>query len=157
MRRLIPTIVAFAWLGACGGEAPPPQEAPVDQSAIRADSVALAMAAFDPAVFDTVSWETPQAAIERGGLVFRISCSKCHGDGGRGNGNFVMDGDTLRPPSFLAADWRFADDPMGLRQQIYTGNIAGMPYWGLVGLKYRDVDAVATYITEFLRVNYGQK
>ena len=32
-----------------------------------------------------------------------------------------------------------------------------MPYWGLVGLKYRDVDAVARYVTDFLRVNYGQK
>lgn len=153
MRRMIPTALVFTWLGACGGE-PPAQEVP--QGPTRADSVEMAMAAFDPAAFDTIQWETPQAAVERGGLVYRISCSKCHGDGGRGNGNFVLQGDTLRPPSFLAADWRFADDPVGLRQAIYTGNVAGMPYWGLVGLKYRDVDAVARYIIDFLRVNYGQ-
>ncbi len=117
----------------------------------------LATTAFDPAAFDTITWKNQQEAIERGGLVYRISCSKCHGDGGRGNGNFVLQGDTLRPPSFLGKDWRFAADPMGLRKQIFTGNVAGMPYWGLVGLKYRDLDAVARYITDFLRPNYGEK
>ena len=101
------------------------------------------------------AWD--QEAVERGGLVYRISCSKCHGDGGRGNGNFVLQGDTLRPPSFLASDWRFAEDPVGLRQAIYTGNVAGMPYWGLVGLKYRDIDAVSRYVIDFLRVNYGER
>ena len=154
MRRLIPTLVVITWLGACGGEPPAQEEVP--QGPTRADSVGLAIAAFDAAAFDTVSWETPQEALERGGLVFRISCSKCHGDGGRGNGNFVIQGDTLHPPSFLAADWHLADNPVGLRQAIYSGNVAGMPYWGLVGLKYRDVDAVAQYIVDFLRVNYGE-
>lgn len=155
MRRSIPTIIAFAWLSACGGE--PPAQEPVEQGPSRADSVAIAVAAFEPATFDTIKWETPQAAVERGGLVYRISCAKCHGDGGRGNGNFVMGGDTLRPPSFLTADWRFANDPMGLRQAIFSGNVAGMPYWGLVGFKYRDVDAVALYILDFLRPNYGAR
>lgn len=155
MRRMIPTLVAFAWLGACGGEPPAREEVP--QGPTRADSVEIAMAAFEPAAFDTIQWETDQEAVERGGLVYRISCSKCHGDGGRGNGNFVLHGDTLRPPSFLTADWRFAEDPVGLRRTIYTGNVAGMPYWGLVGLKYRDVDAVSRYIIDFLRVNYGER
>jgi mono/diheme cytochrome c family protein len=155
MRRSIPTIIALAWVGACGGE-PPAQEA-LPQGPSRADSVAIATAAFDPAGLDTISWESPQAAVERGGLVYRISCAKCHGDGGRGNGNFVLAGDTLRPPSFLAKDWRFAEDPIGLRQYIFSGNEAGMPYWGLVGLKYRDLDAVSLYITDFLRVNYGER
>ena len=155
MRRLIPIVAAFAWLGACGGE--PPAQEPVQQAPDRADSVALAAQTFDPTAYDTIAWETPQAALERGGVVFRVSCSKCHGDGGRGNGNFVFQGDTLHPPSFLAVDWRFAGDPMGLRQAIFAGNVLGMPYWGLVGLKHRDVDAVSRYITEFLRVNYGEK
>lgn len=155
MRRLIPALVAFAWLGACSKSEPPAQEVP--QGPTRADSVQIAMAAFDSTVFDTITWKTNQEALERGGLVYRISCAKCHGDGGRGNGNFVLNGDTLRPPSFLAKDWHYADDPIGLRRQIYTGNVVGMPYWGLVGLKYRDLDAVARYITGFLRVNYGEK
>lgn len=155
MRRLIPTFVAFAWLGACAGGEPSGQEPA--QSSGKADSVQLALAAFDSTVFDTISWETPDAAIERGSLVFRISCSKCHGEAGRGNGNFVLQGDTLRPPSFLAADWRFANDPLGLRRQIFSGNVAGMPYWGLVGLKYKDIDATALYIENFLRPNYGDE
>lgn len=155
MRRLIPVIAAFAWMGACGGE--PPAQEPVQEGPSRADSVVMAMETFDAAAFDTITWENAQAAVERGGLVFRISCSKCHGDGGRGNGNFVFQGDTLHPPSFLTADWRFAEDPMGLRQAIFSGNALGMPYWGLVGLKYRDVDAVARYIVDFLRVNYGER
>lgn len=154
MRRTFPFIIALAWLGACGGERP--AEEPVVQGPTRADSVQMAAENFDPAGLDTIQWKTPQEAIERGGLVFRISCAKCHGDGGRGNGNFVFQGDTLRPPSFLASDWRFANDPVGLRETIFTGNVLGMPYWGLVGLKYRDLDAVARYITEFLRPNYGQ-
>jgi mono/diheme cytochrome c family protein len=153
MRRTIPVLIALGWLGACGGE--PPQEEAVPEGPTRADSVELASAAFDATVLDTISWETEQEAVERGGLVYRISCSKCHGDGGRGNGNFVVQGDTLRPPSFLEADWRFADDPLGLRAAIFSGNVAGMPYWGLVGLKYRDIDAVAIYIHSFLRPNYG--
>ena len=155
MRRFIPALFAFAWLGACTGE-PPASGEPAVQGPSRADSVGLAMEAFDPAAFDTIAWDSAQAAIERGGLAVRISCAKCHGDGGRGNGNFVIQGDTLRPPSFLAEDWRFAEDPVELRRQIYTGNVAGMPYWGLVGLKYRDIDAVARYIIDFLRPTYGQ-
>ena len=153
MRRTIPVLAALAWLGACAGEAPQEE---VVQGPTRADSVAIAESAFEATAFDTISWESDQAATERGGLVYRISCAKCHGDGGRGNGNFVHQGDTLRPPSFLTTDWRFAEDPMGLRQAIFTGNVLGMPYWGLVGLKYRDVDAVARYITDFLRPNYGE-
>lgn len=153
MRRLITLLIAFAWLGACAQEAPQEEALP---GLSRADSVDTAMAAFDAAVFDTISWETEQAAIDRGGLVYRISCSKCHGDGGRGNGNFTVQGDTLRPPSFLATDWRFLEDGIGLRRQIFIGNVAGMPYWGLVGLKYKDIDAVATYITAYLRPTYGE-
>ncbi|MFQ5537368.1 MAG: c-type cytochrome [Gemmatimonadota bacterium] len=150
MRRMIPAALSLAWLAACGGG----EQAQAPQGPTRADSVQMAMAAFDSTAFDTIQWESPDKAIERGSLVFRISCSKCHGEVGRGNGNFVFKGDTLRPPSFLTPDWKYADDPMGLRKKIFSGNVAGMPYWGLVGLKYRDVDAVARFIMEFLRTNY---
>lgn len=148
MSRWIPSLATLTVVAACSGERP---AAEVPAGPTREDSVQMAMTAFDPAAFDTISWESDQAASERGSLVFRISCSKCHGEGGAGDGGFVLQGDTLRPPSFLTPDWRFADDPIGLRRQIFSGNVAGMPYWGLVGLKYRDIDAVARYVTGTLR------
>ncbi|MEQ9400395.1 MAG: cytochrome c [Longimicrobiales bacterium] len=154
MRRTTPALASFviALTAACQTEEAPP---PVDRTAARADTVAMAAAAFDAEVFDTIVWTTPGEATDRGALVFRISCSKCHGEGGAGDGLFVFQGDTLHPPSFLGADWRFADDPEGLRRQIFSGSAVGMPYWGLVGLKYRDVDAVARYIQGPLRRSDG--
>ena len=41
----------------------------------------------------------------------------------------------------------------GLREFIYTGAEGGMPHWGLEGLKYRDVDAVARFILDRLTAN----
>ena len=72
MGRIIPLLAALAWLGACGSDAPQ-QEAPEGPS--RADSVEIAIETFDAAVFDTIAWESDQAALDRGGLVFRISCA----------------------------------------------------------------------------------
>jgi mono/diheme cytochrome c family protein len=141
------TLAATA-VAACGPAAVPQEEA---QGPTRADSVGMALQAFDASVFDTIAWESDQARSERGGLVFTISCSKCHGPHGGGDGNFVIQGDTLRPPSFLQPEWGFADAPMALRRYIFSGNVAGMPYWGLVGLKYRDIDAVAYFIETPLR------
>lgn len=132
---------------ACAGEAPPAEEA----GPSSADSVVMAAAQYDPANFDTIQWDTPEAAVERGGVVFNYSCARCHGPQGYGDGGFVSEGDTLRPPSFHQADWRFANDLAGLRSLVYTGAEGGMPHWGLVGLKYRDVDAVTRYIMEGLR------
>ncbi len=133
---------------ACG---PAPETQDEAQAPTRADSVAMAMQAFDEAVFDTIAWESDEARSERGRLVFNISCSKCHGLHGGGDGGFVTQGDTLRPPSFLQSGWRFAETPMDLRRYIFSGSVAGMPYWGLVGLKYRDIDAVAYFIETPLR------
>ena len=42
-------------------------------------TMAMAMAAYDPSAFDTISWDDPAAAVERGATVFRFSCQKCHG------------------------------------------------------------------------------
>jgi mono/diheme cytochrome c family protein len=117
----------------------------------RADSAEMALARFDSTVFDTIQWQSPEAATERGRLVYRVSCMTCHGEGGAGGRGFIFQGDTLQPPSFTARDWQFANDPVGLRRRIYAGSVLGMPYWGLVGMSYKDVDAVARYITGVLR------
>jgi mono/diheme cytochrome c family protein len=135
-------------LVACRSEDAPE---PADEATAHADSVMLAEAMYDPAAFDTISWDSADAALARGEVVYSYSCSKCHGPVGAGDGGLVLHGDTLRPPSFLAPGWRFAEDREGLRRQVFTGTARGMPHWGFYGLKYRDIDAVAAFIQERLR------
>jgi mono/diheme cytochrome c family protein len=140
------TLAAMGFLAACGSEpAPPPQEGPT-----ATDSVQAALAQYDPTVFDSISWETPEDAVVRGSVVFSYSCVRCHGRYGEGDGGFVTQGDTLRPPDLTAPEWRFIDNLEVLRQFIYTGAEGGMPHWGLEGLSYRDVDAAAQFLLKGL-------
>ena len=114
---------------------------------------------YSAAAFDTIKWEDEAAAIARGKDVYNWVCAKCHGTTGKGDGGEVLEGDTLHPPSFVAREWRFANDTEGLWQRIYLGNNRGMPHWGEVGLQPRDVMAVATYTQKDLRkqVALGQQ
>ena len=150
MRSLVTLSALSLLLVGCG---PSAEEREAEMEAARqqaqADSVMLADEMYDPAAFDTISWESEEAELERGGVVFRYSCRKCHGEEGAGDGGFVQRGDTLRPPSFLADDWALERET--IRRRVFSGTAEGMPHWGLYGLNYRDIDAVATYILEELR------
>jgi len=147
MRGIGLSLAVLVGVAACGGGG-----GDADQDVVqRVDSVALAAEAYDSAAFDTITWESEAKATERGGVVWAYSCQKCHGERGRGDAGFVMHGDTLEPPSFLAMDWEYASDPEGVRQAIFTGNREGMPHWGLVGLKPKDIEAVTIYILQDLR------
>jgi len=73
------------------------------------------------------------------------------GEEGYGDGEYEVDGHTLRPPSFRAADWRFADDAEALRRYIYAGNAQGMPHWGIRRMAARDIVALDLYIRTELR------
>ena len=150
MRPFIPVLVSLAWLGACGGSSNA-HTAEANKDSIQADSATLASAAFDSTVFDTITWKKAGADTARGSLVYRISCVRCHGEDGAGVKNAVFRGDTLNVPSFLGPDWALADSPMALRKLIFVGDSTGMPHFGIIGLHYRDVDAVARYITQDLR------
>ncbi len=141
----MPLVFALASVACEGGE--PAQDA----ADAGPDSVAIARQAYDAAAFDTVTWENQEAAIERGQVVYRFSCLKCHGEEGLGDAGFIRGGDTLRPPSFLDPEWQYAEDKAGLREQVFVGTAEKMPHWGLVGLGPKDLDAVAIYILEDLR------
>ena len=115
-----------------------------------ADTVAVALTKFDPAMFDTVHWASDSVRLARGADVFKWACAECHGPRGYGDGGKVTaKGDTLRPPNFHAG-WRLAGDPMGVRRKVYTGNVQGMPHWGLRHIEPRDIDAVSAYILTVL-------
>jgi mono/diheme cytochrome c family protein len=138
----IPLAVAAFFSGCAPGE-PAQEEAAGDTAAT---SMADAREAYDPTAFDTITWESEQAALDRGEVVYRFSCLRCHGDRGLGDAGFVRGGDTLRPPSFREPDWIFADDKEGIREQVFVGTSEGMPHWGLEGLPAKDIDAVAAFI-----------
>jgi mono/diheme cytochrome c family protein len=132
----------------CGGQESEAELEAKKQEA-RAESLRMAEEMYDASVFDTLTWETPEARLRRGGLVWRSSCQKCHGIEGGGNGEMAMQFE-LEIPSFLVPDWEYAGDVDALRHRVFVGYSGDMPNWGLVGLKYRDVDAVAAHVAEKL-------
>jgi mono/diheme cytochrome c family protein len=146
MRRVPLALLVLLPLVACGGGTQ-------DQTEVaRPDSVAMAMALeqYSPALFDSITWAADTAETNRGAVTWIFSCKKCHGETGHGDARLVVEGDTIVPPDFSVAGWRFATDREGLLKYIYTGNEKRMPHWGIEGLKPRDMAAVATYIQTML-------
>lgn len=132
-------LAAALGLAACEAE-------PEQTRLTEAEQVTAATNQFDPAAFDTVSWESDEAAIERGRDIFKWACAECHGEDGRGDGGRVIDGDTIRPPSFHQEDWPYAEDHELLQEKVFVGNTLGMPHWGLRQMQPRDVVAVEKFI-----------
>lgn len=136
----LPLVVA-----ACGGGRAD------DDGVETGETETVPAAVIDLAVFDSIGWTDDAVALDRGATVYAYSCARCHGDTGAGDGRYRLQGRLLRPPSFRAADWEFANDFEGLREAILTGDrTRGMPCWSDAGLPARDVDAVARYITRRL-------
>ena len=79
-----------------------------------------------------------------------FSCATCHGSDGLGQGETAVAA-SLDMPNLIAPDWEKAGDLAAIRRSIYVGHESQMPSWGLVGLKYRDIDAVSHYIDDLLR------
>ncbi len=111
-----------------------------------AEETEVAGQQYNPAAYDTVRWESESAAIDRGRDIFLWACADCHGEEGRGDAGRVIDGDTIRPPSFHQEDWPYADDPDALHRKVFVGNSLGMPHWGLRQMRPRDIVAVERYI-----------
>ena len=146
MRQLALVLLAAGAVAAC-------QKAKSESAAQPnpADTVAVAEAEFSPAVFDTVKWASDSLRLARGADVFKWGCAECHGPQGRGDGGKVTEqGDTLRPPDFHAPNWRLAGDTTEVERKVFTGNVRGMPHWGLRRMELRDIDAVAAYVLTVL-------
>ena len=146
IRRLLLATLPLVLL-ACSGDAP---ESGAASAADALQAGVLDQSLFDTALFDSIAWVSDGAARSRGATVYAYSCAKCHGPGGAGDGGYRQEGRLVRPPSFLGLDWRFAEDPAGLRRAIYTGSDGRVPHWGRAGLTPRDIDAVAEYIRDEL-------
>ncbi|MGK7311717.1 MAG: c-type cytochrome [Candidatus Longimicrobiales bacterium M2_2A_002] len=138
--RVTAVVVTAAAVGAC--DAQQEQERPVTQS----EETAQAAQQYDPAAYDTVQWASDSAAIARGADIFKWVCAECHGEEGLGDAGRVIDGDTIRPPSFQRENWPYADDPDALHRKVFIGNTLGMPHWGLRQMRPRDIVAVEKYI-----------
>lgn len=141
-------------IGCGGGEEAPERDSQAALRQARADSVARAEARYEPAAFDTIGWESWSQRAERGRLVYNVSCRKCHGTQGAGDGDTAARFE-LDVPSLVAGDWSYAGDQAAIRRRVYVGHESEMPTWGLYGLTYRDIDAVALYIDEVLREEAG--
>jgi mono/diheme cytochrome c family protein len=151
MRRISPILVVLLTVVACGPSAEEQAAEAAAAAAAAEDSLlATAEAAFDESVFDTLTWESPEAQLARGEQVYNFSCSRCHGTRGLGDAEFVRGGDTLRPVSFLDSTWHLAGNVEGIRRAIFVGTTEQMPHWGLEGLSAEAVDAAAVYIIEGL-------
>jgi len=142
MRRTVTTAGLALALAAAACElerTPPPADAGPAQTE-------LAEQRYDPAVFDTVVWVSQEAAVERGRDIYAWVCADCHGPEGRGDGGRVVDGDTIRPPSFHREGWPYATQPQELQRRVFVGNELGMPHWGLRLMRPRDIVALEKYI-----------
>lgn len=154
-RWVLSVLVIGIFPMACGNgqeaqEAQPvPAEGGEDEAlrAARAESVAMAEARYEPSAFDTISWTDADARFERGEFVFSFSCAACHGPQGLGDGETALEHD-LEMPDFTVMDWEYTGDMPAIRRRIYIGHESEMPTWGLYGLPYRDIDAVAFYIDQ---------
>jgi len=148
--------LSLAFLVASAGCGPDPEAEAAAQAAAEAqlqDSlIAAATQALQSAVFDTITWENEQDALDRGQVVYNYSCAPCHGERGLGDAGAVMGVDTIRPPSLRGSDWRFAQDVEAIREYVYLGNADSMPHWGIFEseggrkLGEKSIDAVARYL-----------
>lgn len=135
---------------ACGGGEETPEQAVERLREARADSVAMAEAAYDAAAFDTISWPSVEERLNRGSVVWQFSCAKCHGPNGVGTGELAQQWD-LAMPDLTIPEWEYAADLEAIRHRIFVGHESEMPNWGLHGLKARDIDAVTAFIIRRLR------
>lgn len=133
-------VLAAVAATACGHDLEPPD---------RTQQVRMASAAYEPALFDTVTWETPAEQETAGNLVYVNECRECHGSFGLGDTEYARERG-LQVPSLVEPEWAKADLD-SLRRAVYAGHEVGMPVFGAHKLTPREIDAVAAYVVNVLR------
>ena len=149
--RALVACLAAAMLASCGPSAE--EQAAARQESMRqarADSMAQAEAIYDAAAYDSISWAHADSALARGATVYRFSCQRCHGFLGHGDGDLATEHE-LEMPDITVEDWEYDGDLEAIRHRIFVGHESEMPNWGLHGLEYRDIDAVAKHIMAVIR------
>lgn len=137
----------FALLAAgCGHDFDPPD---------RAAQVQEAEAAYEPALFDSVTWASDSVRALDGNAVYAEKCRRCHGPLGRGQTPYALDRE-LEVPSLVEPDWALAHLD-SLRRAIFVGHEEGMPIYGSGGISPREIDGAAYYILEVLRPDAMQE
>jgi len=143
-RRWLPALAVAAALFGCGHDFEPPD---------RAARVRAAEAAFTPALFDSVTWQTDSVRAASGNIVYAEKCRRCHGPLGRGETEYAR-ARGIEVPSLVEPGWPLARTDT-LRHVVFVGHEEGMPIYGVNGISPREIDAVAYYLLEVLRPDAG--
>ena len=116
----------------------------------REAQVADAAGDFSLETYDSVTWASDSIRGLEGDVVWSSQCRNCHGPLGRGETAYA-ERQSLRVPSLVEPDWRYAGQRDSVLQRIHAGHAEGMPTWSVAGISPREIDAVAFYILEVLR------
>lgn len=116
----------------------------------RAARVAAADTLFAEAVWDTITWASPEERLFVGNDVYAANCRRCHGPLGEGDTEYALERQ-LDVPSLVEPGWEYDGDLHAVRHRIFVGHQAGMPTWGVAGISLREIDAAAHYVLDQLR------
>ena len=123
----------------CGHEFEPPD---------RGARVLEAEAAYNAAMFDSVTWANDSVRAVEGNTVYAEKCRRCHGPLGMGQTDYARERG-LDIPSLVEPQWALANLDT-LRHVVFVGH-EGMPTFGYAGITPREVDGAAFYILQVLR------
>jgi mono/diheme cytochrome c family protein len=109
----------------------------------------VAEAAYDAAMFDSVTWASDSVRAVEGNTVYAEMCRRCHGPLGYGDTDYARERG-LEIPSLVKPGWALSNLDT-LRHVVFVGHEDGMPIFGSGGISAREIDGAAYYIIEVLR------
>lgn len=110
----------------------------------------LQVAASEAGPAETPALADRDAALSRGEVLYQISCARCHGPEGQGDGEAALLGG-VRPRAFATQQWRFAKTRESIERVIAHGIPGGaMPAAG-ASLAPGEIRALAEYVLDLAR------